>query len=134
LGIRRADGHQQVFIAGAHGVKAGRIGIDRRWYDADAPDAQHAAVFGAKNDSIFLTARQHSAVLISAAKESEWNAYPLPSLTAELTSVAIDPFDANRLYAGTQGEGIFIYEGPAQPYEAKTTAEAGGSTGGASWR
>ena len=78
--------------------------------------------------------RNISAVLISAAKESEWNAYPLPSLTAELTSVAIDPFDANRLYAGTQGEGIFIYEGAAQPYESKKTAEAGGSTGGGSWR
>ena len=135
LAIRRVNHTQYVFIAGMQGVKAGRIGIDRNWYEAEAPDAQRAAVYGgSREDLIFLTARQQSAVLVSAPKESEWNAYPLPSRTAELTSIALDPFDPNRLYAGTLGEGIFIYEGAAQPYDAKKATEAAAASGGAGSR
>lgn len=134
LAIRNAHGKQHVFIAGVHGVKAGRIGIDRRWYDAEAPDAQHAAVYSG-NDTVFLTARQQQAVLVSAGNESEWNSYPLPSLTAELTTIVVDPFNANRLYAGTLGEGVFIYEGAPQPFALKKPAEATvAGSGGGSWR
>lgn len=134
LAIRSVHGKQRVFIAGVHGVKAGRIGIDRRWYDAEAPDAQHAAVYSG-NDAVFLTARQQQAVLVSAANDSEWNSYPLPTTTAELTSIVVDPFNANRLYAGTLGEGVFIYDGAPQPFALKKTREAPTTTGGAgSWR
>jgi len=74
-------------------------------------------------------------VLVSAQTESQWNSYPLPSPTTELTSIVLDPFDANRVYAGTMGEGIFVYEGAARPYEMKKATEtvAGGASGG-SWR
>jgi photosystem II stability/assembly factor-like uncharacterized protein len=134
LAVRHIGGKQHVFVAGLHGVKAGRIGIDRKWYDADAPDAQQAAVYSGV-DSIFLTARQQQAVLVSSRNESQWNSYPLPSLTAELTSIVTDPFDTKRVYAGTMGEGIFIYEGAARPYEVKKSdAVVGAASGGGSWR
>ncbi len=127
LAVRNIRGGQSIFVAGMQGVKAGRVDIDRRWHEAEAPDAQYAAVFGASRSSedlVFVSSRQQHDVLVSAGQENDWNVYPLPSRTAEITSVAIDPFDANRVYFGTLREGLFIYEGTAQKYEAKKKAES----------
>ena len=71
----------------------------------------------------------------SAKGESDWNAFPLPTRTAEVTSVAVDPFDVNRIYFGTLREGLFVFEGTAQKYEAKKSAESASvGGGGGSWR
>ncbi len=122
LAICSIRGSQFIFVAGIQGVKAGRVDFDRRWHETETPDAQFAAVFSAARnhqDVIFLTSRQQRDVLVSADQESEWNAVPLPTRTAEITSVAVDPFDPNRLYFGTSREGLFVFEGNAQKYEAK---------------
>ena len=113
-------------------MKAGRVDVFRHWYEADAPDAQHAAVFGG-DQRVFLSSRQQKEVLVSDAA-GEWLSVPVPSRTAELTSIALDPFDRNRFYAGTLREGIFIHEGPAQKYDAKKSevTTAGGGGGGSS--
>jgi hypothetical protein len=58
-------------------------------------------------------------MLVAEPKAQDWRSFPLPSRTAEVTSVALDPFDSERLYVGTLGEGIFIYEGKSANYEAK---------------
>jgi len=130
LAIREVHDSQSVFIAGMQGVKAGRVDVFRHWYEADAPDAQHAAVFGG-DQRVFLSSRQQKEVLVSDAA-GDWLSVPVPSRTAELTSIALDPFDRNRFYAGTLREGIFIHEGPAQKYDAKksevTTAGGGGGS------
>jgi photosystem II stability/assembly factor-like uncharacterized protein len=136
LAIRSVNGKQQIYIAGVNGVKSGRIGIDRKWYEAEAPDAQHAAVFvvnRTSSDYVFLTARQQASVLVSG-KEAEWNSYPLPTLTSELSTITIDPFDEKRLFAGTRGEGVFVYQGAAQPAESKKTADSTSGGAGGSWR
>jgi photosystem II stability/assembly factor-like uncharacterized protein len=132
LAIREVNDSQSVFIAGMQGVKAGRVDVFRHWYEADAPDAQHAAVFGG-DQRVFLSSRQQKEVLVSDAA-GDWLSVPVPSRTAELTSIALDPFDRNRFYAGTLREGIFIHEGPAQKYDAKKSevTTAGGGGGGSS--
>ena len=132
LAIREVNDSQSVFIAGIQGVKAGRVDVFRHWYEADAPDAQHAAVFG-RDQRVFLSSRQQKEVLVSDAA-GDWLSVPVPSRTAELTSIALDPFDRNRFYAGTLREGIFIHEGPAQKYDAKKSevTTAGGGGGGSS--
>ena len=132
LAIREVHDSQSVFIAGMQGVKAGRVDVFRHWYEADAPDAQHAAVFGG-DQRVFLSSRQQKEVLVSDAA-GDWLSVPVPSRTAELTSIALDPFDRNRFYAGTLREGIFIHEGPAQKYDAKKSevTTAGGGAGGSS--
>jgi len=124
IAVRNADGSQVVFIAGSSGVKAGRVDIDRIWHEADAPDAQFASVFGT-SEALFLTSRQQRDILVSSARETSWSALPLPSRTAEVTSVAID---GNRMYFGTLREGLFVYEGVVRPYETRRPAEvaAGG--------
>ena len=109
------------------GVKAGRVDIDRRWHETNAPDAQFAAVFGA-DPFVFLTSRQQHQVLVTNASDADWRALPVPSRTAELTSIAIDPFDTNRIYAGTLREGIFIFEGSAHKYEAVVAGSGGGGS------
>jgi hypothetical protein len=58
-------------------------------------------------------------MLVAEPKASDWRSFPLPSRTAEVTSVALDPFNNDRLYVGTLGEGIFIYEGKSEKYEVK---------------
>jgi len=139
IAVRNVNGSQFVFVAGIHGVHAGRVDIDRKWHEAEVPDAQYAAVFAAtrsNDDVVFLTSRQQRDVLISGGRESDWSAFPLPSRTAEVTSVAVDPIDANRTYFGTLREGLFVYEGAAQKFEAKKAAETAAAAGGTSgsWR
>jgi photosystem II stability/assembly factor-like uncharacterized protein len=125
LAVRGSGDDQLVFVAGSQGVKAGRVGADRKWVEAEAPDAQFASVFGSSRSSdnfVFLTSRQQHEMLVAEPKTDEWRSFPLPSRTAEVTSVALDPFDGERLYVGTQGEGIFIFEGKSAKYEAKKKA------------
>jgi photosystem II stability/assembly factor-like uncharacterized protein len=103
-----------LIVAGAQGVKAGIIDDGAHWQDVDAPDAQFASVFG-DHQFIFLTAKQQHDVLMT--NSTEWSSVALPSYTADVTSIANDPLTADRLYVGTLGEGLFIFEGKAQKYE-----------------
>lgn len=138
LAARNVNGEQYLFIAGIAGVRAGRVGTDLRWHEAEAPDAQYAAVFGTtrkEQDVVFLTSREQRRVLVSSGEEREWSAFPLPSRTAEVTSVALDHFDPNRIYLGTTREGLFIYEGRVEPYEPATrTASSAADSATASWK
>ena len=138
IAVRNINGSQFVFVAGAQGVHAGRVDIDRKWHEAEAPDAQFASVFSASrsdDDVVFLTSREQRDVLVSAGSAGEWSAIPLPSRTAEVSSVAVDPFDAHRVYVGTVREGLFVFEGVAQRYETKSAEGAASvSTGGGYWR
>lgn len=120
LAVRNTGGSQFVFIAGAAGVKAGRIDIDRTWHESAAPDAQHAAVFagtGASDRTLFLTSRSQREILIGQPEEDDWLSLSLPSRTAEVSSIAPDPFDSKRFYVGTLGEGVYIFEGSARKYD-----------------
>jgi photosystem II stability/assembly factor-like uncharacterized protein len=126
LAIRGGD-EQYVFVAGTQGVKAGRVGADRKWQEVEAPDAQSAAVFGgtrSNDEVVFLTSRQQREVLVAEPKQNDWQSFPLPSRTAEVTSIALDPFDAHRVYLGTLGEGAFVFEGVSSKYDAKKKPDA----------
>ena len=133
LAIRKDHGSQFVFVAGAQGVHAGRVDVDRIWHQADAPDAQYASVFGASrsitDQMLFLTSRQQRDILVADANDADWQTIVLPSRNAEVTTVAPDPFERSRFYVGTLGDGIFVYDGPTQKYVARTaeTAAVGGS-------
>jgi len=135
IAVRNMNGAQFVFVAGMQGVRAGRVDVDHKWHEAEAPDAQGASVFGAtrsNDDVVFLTSRAQRDVLVSG-READWNTFPLPTRTAEVSSVAVDPFNPNRIYFGTLREGLFVFEGAAQKYESKS-AEVGGGGAGLFWR
>jgi photosystem II stability/assembly factor-like uncharacterized protein len=119
IALRNYDGGQYVFVAGAGGVKAGRIDADRRWQSVDAPDAQYASVFGSARGAgqmLFLASRQQREILVGEPSESEWLELTLPSRNTEVTAVTPDPFTRERYYVGTLGEGVFVYEGRMRKY------------------
>jgi photosystem II stability/assembly factor-like uncharacterized protein len=131
LALRSHGGDQYVYVAGLQGVKAGRVGADRQWHPADAPDAQFAAVFGSSrsNDQLlFLTSRQQHEILVGDANTANWLELAIPGRTTEVTSVSPDPHAKDRYYIGTRGEGIFVYEGKTTPYVAKKKIEGAAVT------
>ncbi|MBK5260606.1 MAG: hypothetical protein JJE51_13525 [Thermoanaerobaculia bacterium] len=127
IAVRNIAGVQHVFVAGAQGVKAGRIAAGGEWIPSEAPDAQLAAVYGSQ-DLLFLTSRQQREILVGAPQQDEWRELVLPTQHTEVTTVTSDPF-ADRFYVGTLGEGVFVYEGKTGRYAAKKrineVAEAG---------
>jgi photosystem II stability/assembly factor-like uncharacterized protein len=128
LAVRIVDGLEHVLVAGAQGVKAGRIDAEGRWLPADAPDAQYAAVYGSSDHHLFLTSRKQREILVGTAGAAEWLHLVLPSQHTEVTSVAADPF-SDRFYVGTVGEGVFVYDGRTRRVE-----ETGTFAGGSGWR
>jgi photosystem II stability/assembly factor-like uncharacterized protein len=122
IALRTIGGVNTLFIAGAQGVKAGRVDATRRWQPVDAPDAQFAAVYGGSRDGnqmLFVTSRQQREILIGNGANTEWNQVALPIRNTEITAVVPDPFTGNRFYVGTLGEGIYIYEGLMARYVAR---------------
>jgi photosystem II stability/assembly factor-like uncharacterized protein len=111
-----------IFVAGAQGVKAGQLDEDRRWHEVDAPDAQYAAVFG-EGDHLYLASRQQRELLVGDPAQSDWMSVDMPSRSADVTSVARDAFNRDRIYVGTLGEGIYVHEGKAQKWTAKKADE-----------
>ncbi|HEY0140069.1 MAG TPA: hypothetical protein VGF48_04180 [Thermoanaerobaculia bacterium] len=128
LALRGSATGDVIFVAGAHGVKAGRINTERQWEPVEAPDTQYAVVHGGSR-SLFLTSRQQREILVGSPTDSEWHELSLPSRNTEVTAVVPDPFTRDRYYVGTLGEGVYIYEGKTRRYElpAATRAQLGGS-------
>lgn len=128
LALRGSATGDVVFVAGANGVKAGRINGERQWEPVEAPDTQYAVVHGGSR-SLFLTSRQQREILVGSPTDSEWHELSLPSRNTEVTAVVPDPFTRDRYYVGTLGEGVYIYEGKTRRYElpAATRAQLGGS-------
>jgi photosystem II stability/assembly factor-like uncharacterized protein len=132
----RGDGDSQiVFIAGAQGVKAGHVDPEHKWRDNDAPDALYAAVYGSQRGEgrmLFLSSREHREILLSEAG-ADWRALPLPTNNTEVAAICADPFDADRYYVGTVGEGVFVFTGKPLKFSPKIVAAADAySTGGGS--
>jgi hypothetical protein len=121
IALRQFSGEQHVFIAGAQGVKAGKVDENFRWIPADAPDAQYAAVFGGSR--LFLTSRERE-ILVADPKENDWGSLAPPTRHTEVTAIALDPFVADRYFVGTQGEGVWVYQGKMSPYVRQTAAVA----------
>lgn len=133
VAIRTIDGVDHVFIAGAHGVKAGTIDESRAWLPAAAPDAQYAAVYGgsrASGQMLFLTSRQQHEILVGEPTESQWTELRLPLRNTEITSVVPDPFTRDRYYVGTLGDGVWVFEGKTQHYVAREAENRASLTGG----
>src|SRR5437762_136927 len=124
LAVRDIAGVQHVLVAGAQGVKAGRIDLDRHWIASEAPDAQYASVFGSAS-RLFLASRQQREVLVAEPAKAEWMSITLPSRNAEVTAISADPFSDRRYYVGTQSEGVWVYEGPTEKYVSASTATLG---------
>lgn len=135
LGIRTEGEDQEILIAGVGGVKGGKVTGEGRWAESPAPDAAHAAVFTsnlADRSLLFLTSRQQREILISDSRSGEWRTFSLPGANSDIATIAPDPFDHDRYYVGTVGEGVFVYQGLAQKYVTASSSDGGYSTAGGS--
>ncbi|HET7436499.1 MAG TPA: YCF48-related protein [Thermoanaerobaculia bacterium] len=135
IALRNDGSSQLIYVAGASGVKAGRINAEGAWEAVEAPNAQYAAVYGSSRgngEMLFLASREQREILVGDAGGSDWTELTLPSRNTEVTSVAPDPFVRDRYYIATLGEGVFIYKGKTQRYIAKTDAAALAAAGGGS--
>jgi photosystem II stability/assembly factor-like uncharacterized protein len=134
VATRSVDGQAVIFVAGAQGVKAGRLDASMRWMPTAAPDAQYASVIGANrsDDSmLFLASRSQREILASLPGDPEWFELVLPIRDAEVTSIAPDPY-ADRYYVGTIGGGVFVYEGKmARSVSARKSSEVATTLSGA---
>jgi photosystem II stability/assembly factor-like uncharacterized protein len=133
IAVRTVNGVQFIFVAGAQGVKAGRVSADGEWLPGDAPDAQYAAVYGSPRSTdhvLFLTSRQQREILVGTPDESDWLQLVLPSQNTEVTTIAPDPF-SDRFYVGTVGEGVFVYDGKTQRYVKREETPAAVAGAGA---
>jgi photosystem II stability/assembly factor-like uncharacterized protein len=128
----RDDGRTDViFVAGAQGVRAGRIDAERRWIPVEAPDAQYASVFGVARSSdhlMYLTSRAQREILVGDPHEPEWLTLSLPGRATEVTTISPDPFVPDRIYVGTHGEGVYVYEGKTVKYVRKKPAVEAATT------
>jgi photosystem II stability/assembly factor-like uncharacterized protein len=135
LAIRTEGDDEEILIAGVGGVKGGKVTEDGRWFESPAPDAAHAAVFTANladRSLLFLTSRQQREILVSDSRTGEWRTFSLPGANSDIATIAPDPFDHDRYYVGTVGEGVFVYQGLAQKYVSASNADGGYSTAGGS--
>ena len=113
IAVRSVAGQDVVFVAGAHGVKAGSI-TNGAWEPIAAPDAQYAVVHGGTRSTgqmLFLSSRAQREILVGEAGEAYWSELTLPVQNAEVTAVVPDPFIPERYFVGTLGDGVFVYEG-----------------------
>ncbi|HYM60295.1 MAG TPA: YCF48-related protein [Thermoanaerobaculia bacterium] len=127
IAMRTLDGSPVVFVAGVDGVHAGRVGPDLKWREAEAPGARYASVYGCVRGTeqlLFVTSRQQREILVGQQSESDWYALSLPSRNTDVTAIAPDPFDVNRFYVGTLGQGVMVFEGRTRKYVASVQAGA----------
>jgi photosystem II stability/assembly factor-like uncharacterized protein len=127
IALRHVGTEQLVFIAGVQGVKAGRVDENFRWIPADAPDALYAAVYSGSR--LFLTSRERE-ILVADPAGNDWRTLAPPTRHTEVTAIALDPFVADRYFVGTQGEGVWVYEGKTGRYVPQTAAAVAVSGGG----
>lgn len=134
IAVRRVDGVDVVFLAGAQGVKAGIVGKDARWTPIAAPDALYAVVHGGTRSSgqmLFLTSRAQREILVGEAGESQWSELILPVANTEVTAVVPDPFTRDRYYVGTLGDGVFVYQGKMRRHVLRAAQRSGAVAPGA---
>jgi photosystem II stability/assembly factor-like uncharacterized protein len=134
IAVRGSGPSQLLFVAGAGGVRAGKIAPDRRWIEAPAPESGYAAVFGVdgkRDQMLVLTSRRQREILLgSSVPSSDWQAFVLPTENTEIATVSADPFDEDRYYLGTVGEGILVFHGKPQKFAVSGAAATGGYSAG----
>lgn len=132
IAVRTVGSTERIFVAGIDGVRAGSV-ANGRWVPAEAPDAQHAAVFSGERAGgrmLFLTARAQHQILVGDAAATNWREMPLPIRNTDVTSIVADPFQRDRYYMATFGEGVFVYQTAASRRLAASVHAVTGAGGG----
>ena len=132
LAIRDGSLSEEVVIAGLQGVKSGHVDEEHRWHDTEMPALGFAAVYQTDQGAgrtVVLASRQRSEMFMSGLRGEAWRSLSLPVRSTDVISVTADPFSSRRLFVGTGGQGIFIYQGDLAG-EASAALPSGDHLGG----
>ncbi|HVT45824.1 MAG TPA: YCF48-related protein [Thermoanaerobaculia bacterium] len=116
LAVRTDPEGDLIVIAGSQGVLLGNIDLQQRWREVSAPAIGFANVhqlMRSQKRSVILTSREKSELFMSEGKQTGWKSFPFPERLVEIASIAADPFDAERYFVGTSGQGIFVHDSAA---------------------
>lgn len=113
IAVSHGDGDHEsvVVVAGVQGVKAGSVDVQKKWREQPAPTLSFASVIETQRDAssiVWLTSRDQAQLYVTE-RGSEWKLVTLPARLVDVAAIAADPFDRERFYLGTGGQGILIY-------------------------
>ena len=128
LAIRADRDVELVVIAGASGITAGHIDFEGVWHASEAPKGAVASVYQSSSFGrhVFVNLRDQSELLIGSVDRKGWRTLPLPMLSNQIATVAADPFRSQRVYLGTIGQGVFIWDESEPPAVTHGAAHVGG--------
>ncbi|MGA7616057.1 MAG: YCF48-related protein [Thermoanaerobaculia bacterium] len=124
VGFRKNGDREIVIVAGSKGLLSGSVDPQFRWNETQAQRVAPVAVYqqGEMPDRLVVAAEGQKKLLVNEGR-SEWRTFSLPAESATVGTVALDPFNGGRIVIGTDGQGVFIWNGQPSPSEA-TTREA----------
>lgn len=129
VAVRSGNTSDTVVIAGTAGIFAGRVDGEPRWKPTEAPAGTLASVYQSNEpgSDVIVNLRDQNQLLISSVTEPKWRSVTLPLQSKQLASVVADPFRPKRLYLGTVGQGLFVWdESPSIP--ERSAGYLGGGT------
>lgn len=130
LALTTRAGKELVVVTSNKGVRSGHIDSRMKWVGVKAPEMTFASAIetdGQASRTIYLTSREANSLLV-ADVSNDWRDLPLPARSMDIASISHDPFDPNRLYIGTRGQGVLIYrDGVARRAPVPAIQSGGGS-------
>ncbi|HVT03841.1 MAG TPA: YCF48-related protein [Thermoanaerobaculia bacterium] len=111
---------ETVVVAGINGAKAGHIDFNRQWHSVDTPARGETAVFPMDDSRsrLFLASDGGHNAFVSDG-DNRWTELSLPFESRQVMAIAADPFEPQRFFVGTVGEGIFVYQSTGLKEHAK---------------
>lgn len=130
VAVRADRDVELVVIGGASGISAGHVDFEGVWHSTDAPKATAASVYQSSNldRNVFVNLPDQSELLIGSIDRKGWRTLPLPMLSNQVATVAADPFRTQRVYLGTIGQGVFIWDEGEQPSMTHGASHIGGGS------
>jgi photosystem II stability/assembly factor-like uncharacterized protein len=116
---------EMIVVAGMNGVRSGWVDEARKWNELTAPKIAHGSAL--RSDvAVYLSSRETGRIYF--ADGDRWKSMETPLRLIDVEVIASDPFQRDRLYLGTGGQGLYIYS--PGPGVAAQTAATSYSTGG----
>jgi photosystem II stability/assembly factor-like uncharacterized protein len=126
-----SDGDRQILVVtGVTGVRAGYVTDAKEWREVEVPKVEHAtALTGerATGSTAYLAARDSGRIFISD-NAADWRSIDTPLRLTDVAAIASDPFDPRRIYLGTAGQGLFIYDPVPSRLRGNGSYSAGGGS------
>lgn len=124
LAVEKRGEVETLVVAGIHGAQAGHVDFGKQWHAVETPASGKTAVFpmdGSRSRLFFATDGGRSAYVSDG--DNRWSELALPFESRQVMAIAADPFEPQRFFVGTVGEGIFVYQATTLKSHPRKTAD-----------